>query len=339
MNRPSVYRMTGPWATSIDNVAPNTIHHLLPKAAPWDLFPLSCCFDSIDFVSVFTSNPLHQSISGGLFRIVLEYPLSLRHPFAQALSLLRRVPLLGAIEFACGARERLDPAGPRKPERFVQLQAARNFARRTSFQKYSKRDCIFNRLTGTLANVGDHGMRRIAHERDTRGRPVGQRSTIVDAPAKGFLERVDGIHDRLVPAGIRGGQRLEVTRRRPGLFRIGIGGNESHHVDQPPAGDGIKQEAPAGSEPKRGIPELLCPRKPLSGNQSPVSHGSFACRATFQANLALDDGTNSISADHEVGFGGSAIRERKMDPIAVFAEPRAAVAEIDRSFRERSKQQ
>src|SRR5882724_1140091 len=245
MNRPSVYRMTGPWATSIDNVAPNTIHHLLPKAAPWDLFPLSCCFDSIDFVSVFTSNPLHQSISGGLFRIVLEYPLSLRHPFAQALSLLRRVPLLGAIEFACGARERLDPAGPRKPERFVQLQAARNFARRTSFQKYSKRDCIFNRLTGTLANVGDHGMGRIAHQRDAAGRPVRQGGAIVDAPTKGFVERIDGVLDGLVPTGILGGQRLEVAWRRPGFLRLGVGGNESHHVDQLPAGHRIKQETPA----------------------------------------------------------------------------------------------
>src|SRR5712672_1711022 len=161
MNRPSVYRMTGPWATSIDNVAPNTIHHLFPKAAPCDMFPLPALFDRLCSVP-----GRRQDLPGGFFRIVLEYPLSLRHPFAQALSLLRRVLMLGAIEFACGARERLDATGPRKPERLVQLQAARDIDGTRSFQKHGKRDCIFNRLTGTLANVGDHGMCRIAHERD-----------------------------------------------------------------------------------------------------------------------------------------------------------------------------
>src|SRR6476646_9900507 len=85
------------------------------------MFPLSALFDSLCSVP-----GLRQSIPGGFFRIVLEYPLSLRHPFAQALSLFRRILVLGAIEFACGARERLDSAGPRKPECLIKLQAARD---------------------------------------------------------------------------------------------------------------------------------------------------------------------------------------------------------------------
>ena len=52
--------------------------------------------------------------------------------------------MLGTIEFACGARERLDSAGPRKPERLVQLQAARDFDGSTSFQKHGKRDCVLD---------------------------------------------------------------------------------------------------------------------------------------------------------------------------------------------------
>src|SRR5258708_38071760 len=87
---------------------------------------------------------LCQSIAGGLFRIVLEYPLSLRHPFAQAPSLLRRVLMLGAIEFACGARERLYAAGPREPERLIQLQAASDVDGSTSLQKNGKRDRVFD---------------------------------------------------------------------------------------------------------------------------------------------------------------------------------------------------
>src|SRR6478752_3094782 len=177
------------------------------------MFPLSALFDSLCSVP-----GLRQSIPGGFFRIVLEYPLSLRHPFAQALSLLRRVLMLGAIEFACGARERLDPAGPRKPERLVQLQAARDFGGGTSFQKHGKRDCVFNRLASTLANVGNHGMCRIAHERDAASRPVRQRGAIVDTPTKGLVERIDGVLNGLVPTGILGGQHLEVAWRGPGFL-------------------------------------------------------------------------------------------------------------------------
>ena len=86
-------------------------------------------------------------------------------------------------------------------------------------------------------------------------------------------------------------------------------------------------------EVKRGVLEIFCPREPLSGNQSPVGHDSFACRATLQADLALDDGTNSVSADHDVGLCRSAVRERKMDPIAVFLKLDALVTESDCSFR------
>ena len=88
-------------------------------------------------------------------------------------------------------------------------------------------------------------MSRIAHERDAASRPVGQRSAIVDAPSKGLVERIDGVLDGLVPAGIFGRQCLEVAWRRPGLLGLGVGGNERHHVDQPPAGDWIKQETAA----------------------------------------------------------------------------------------------
>jgi len=38
----------------------------------------------------------------------------------------------------------------------------------------------------------------------------------------------------------------------------------------------------------------------------------------LQTDLALDDGTNSISADHDVRVRRSTVRERNMDPIAVF---------------------
>src|SRR5258707_2888895 len=114
---------------------------------------------------------------------------------------------------------------------------------------------------------------------------------------------------------------------------MGVGGNEGHDVDQAPAGEGIRREAPAGSEPKRGVFEIACPREPFSGNQSPVGHDSFACRVTLQPDLALDDGTNSVSADHDVGLCRSAVRERKMDPIAVFLKLDAPVTESDWSFR------
>ena len=75
---------------------------------------------------------------------MLEYRLSLRHPLAKALGLLRGVLVLGAIEFACGARERLDAAGPHEPERLIQLQAACDIDGSTSLQKDRKRNCIFD---------------------------------------------------------------------------------------------------------------------------------------------------------------------------------------------------
>src|SRR6266480_6347514 len=105
------------------------------------MFPLSRSFRFDRLCSVAR---LRESISGGFFRIVLEYPLSLRHPLAQALGLFRRVLMLGAIEFACGARERLDAAGPREPERLIQLQAACDIDGSTSLEKNGKRDCIFD---------------------------------------------------------------------------------------------------------------------------------------------------------------------------------------------------
>src|SRR6202008_1473432 len=132
-------------------------------------------------------------ITGGLFRVVFEYPLSLRHPFAQTLGFLGGILMLGAVKLARNARERLDPAGPRKPERLVQLQAARDVDRAASFEKHGERDRGFNRLTGTLANVGDHRMCGISHQRDAASRPVWQRGAIVDAPSEGLVERIDSI--------------------------------------------------------------------------------------------------------------------------------------------------
>src|SRR3954454_21585922 len=51
--------------------------------------------------------------------------------------------------------------------------------------------------------------------------------------------------------------------------------DEGHPVDQPPARAWIKQEAPGGSEPERGVLEIVGPRQPLGGNQFPVGHDSF----------------------------------------------------------------
>ena len=59
----------------------------------------------------------------------------------------------------------------------------------------------------------------------------------------------------------------------------------------------------------------------------------------MQADFALDDGTNSVCADHDVGLRSSSVRERKMDPVAVFLELDAPMIELDCSFRQCGKQQ
>jgi hypothetical protein len=56
---------------------------------------------------------------------------------------------------------------------------------------------------------------------------------------------------------------------------------------------------------------------------------------TLQADLALDNGANPISADHNVGFCSRSIRKGKMDPISFFLDLDAAMTERDGPFRER----
>src|SRR6476469_5623861 len=137
--------------------------------------------------SASSATEVRQSICRRLFSIVLEHPFSLRHPFAQALGLFRWIVVLGPIEFACRTCERLNLAGPLTPDRLIEIETVCDLAGRTSLQKNGKREAVLNRLTGALADVGDHGMCRIPHKRDAFGRPVWQRSAIVDAPAKGFV--------------------------------------------------------------------------------------------------------------------------------------------------------
>ncbi len=68
-----------------------------------------------------------QSVHRGLFGIVFENPLSLRHPFAQAHGLLRRVLVLGPIELASGPGECLYLTRPRKPKKLVEFEAFPDF--------------------------------------------------------------------------------------------------------------------------------------------------------------------------------------------------------------------
>src|SRR6202011_5032363 len=95
----------------------------------------------------------------------------------------------------------------------------------------------------------------------------------------------------------------------------------------------------ARAEPQRGIPELTGPAEPLGRNEAAVGHDPFAGRATLPPDLALDDGANSIGADHDVRLCMSTVCEGEMNAIALLLELGAPVTEIDRCFRERGKQQ
>ena len=95
--------------------------------------------------------------------------------------------MLGAIEFAGLARERLRIAGAFEPEFLIKVQSVRDVLGGASLQENGKRKAVFDRLTSTLADVRNHGVCRIPHERDAASRPVGQRSAIIDAPAKRFF--------------------------------------------------------------------------------------------------------------------------------------------------------
>jgi hypothetical protein len=70
---------------------------------------------------------VEQTVHRGLFGIVLENPLSLRHPFAEAQGFLRRAIVLGPIQFASGPGECLYLTRPRKPKKLVEFEAFPDF--------------------------------------------------------------------------------------------------------------------------------------------------------------------------------------------------------------------
>jgi MFS family permease len=125
-----------------------------------------------------------QCICGRSFRIVPEDPRALRHPFAHACSLPGRIIVLGPIEFAGHARERLNLAGPLAPDRLIELETACDVLGAAPLQENRKRKAVFDRLTGTLADVRNHGVCGVPHERNALHRPIRQRRAVIDAPAK-----------------------------------------------------------------------------------------------------------------------------------------------------------
>jgi hypothetical protein len=105
---------------------------------------------------------VRQFILGCFFGIMLEDPSSLGHPLAKASDLVRGIVMIGAIEFAGGACERLHFAGALKPDLLIKAQPVRDVFGAASLQQNGKRKAVLNRLTGTLADVRNHGVRRIA---------------------------------------------------------------------------------------------------------------------------------------------------------------------------------
>ena len=101
---------------------------------------------------------------------------------------------------------------------------------------------ILNRLSGSLGEELEHGMRGVAQQDDAAGTPALERLAIIERPASGLTNLGDELTHLLVPVREFGGKVLNASRRRPRLFSLVASRHGPDEVDQPPGGDRVVYE-------------------------------------------------------------------------------------------------
>jgi hypothetical protein len=239
------------------------------------------------------------------------------------------------VHDAVAARALLASGCARLSRQLVAPQGGTWIIRIGLFEALCQHRGVLDRLHRALRHVGEHRVRRIAHQRHAPDGPMRERVAIVKRPTIGRINRADNLADLGMPS-------LEF------LERVGHFAPGGPRLDAPFAGSNrdpvqvarafankIMNEVMVRAPP-HGSPDLdpeVC--HPRCRNQSAISHVSRKAWRLRTHDAVAHRRVNTVGANDHVSIRGRAAMEMDFDMVPALGQSHASMVEMHHAGRHR----
>ena len=182
--------------------------------------------------------------------------------------------------------------------------------------------------------MGDHGVRRVAHEDDAVGVPALERREVEQRPARADVGRADHLGHGGVPAGVRVDGVADLALLHPrvgGPFR---GADDGEEVDGAAAVDRVVQEVAPRPRPELQRRRIGERRHGLDGHEPAVADRPREPPADLADHVRADHRVHAVGADDQVGGRARPVRELQLGARVALVDADAAAAEVHPLVRE-----
>ena len=232
-------------------------------------------------------------------------------------------------------RQRLDARGARQAQRLVAAAGPRG--RRAPRVRHAVSVAPSSSACAAPwamnGSIGWHASpSRVTRPRDQ----LRERRAVEQGPDERLVDRAQDLVQLRMPA-LEGGDRVgRVAGVGPRLARPAVLLDDRHEVDEPPALDVVVHEVGLGAHPDLGG-HLEVEVAQALGRHQPAIRGAAGEDGVLRAEQHLADGrVDAVGADQEVDLDRRAVRERRLDAVAVVDEAGEPVADVQALGRERA---